>query len=362
MRESESTLATIWLIMLRLVEEHGIDPEQFRTTLGIAPETLRDVRARLPSRLADLAFALAAAQIGDEAFALRAARCWHPSNLGTMGYAWLSSRTLHTGLKRMERFSRILGSRLSYRCAEDDDGIRLGFDHGRGDAAIGPLLTDFALSILIAMCRVNAGQQMRPARVHLRRARPANPEPWHAFFGCPIAFGEPADAFLLSSEVANAPLPSANIPLANTFDAILTEQLAGLFDDDLVSRCKTHVLQHLTSGAPSVLAVARTLGLSQRSLQRRLADLGLTFQGVVDETRHELARRYLDDPARSVTEITFLLGFSEQSAFTRAFRRWSGMAPSTYRCFGDSILNQPSAGADQWSAADGNTRRRGPRP
>lgn len=331
MDESGSTLATLWLVMLRLLEEHGIDPEQFRKTLGIRREALCDVQARLPSHLVDVGFELATAQIGDEAFALRAAECWHPSNLGTMGYAWLSSRTLHTGLKRIERFSRILGSRISYRCSEEEDGVRLGFDHGRGDAAVGPLLTDFSLSILIAMCRLNAGRRMSPVSVDLRRPEPANPQPWQAFFGCPIAFGQPVDGFLLAGEVANAPLPSANIPLANTFDAILTEQLAALFDDDIVSRCKAHVLQHLTSGMPSAEEVAHALGLSQRSLQRRLAALGLSFQGVVDETRHELARRYLDDPAKSVTEITFLLGFSEQSAFTRAFRRWSGMPPSIYR-------------------------------
>ena len=331
MDDAGSTLATVWWVMLRLIEKHGIDPEQFRETLGIAPEALRDVDARLPARLADAGFELAAAQIGDEAFALRAAECWHPSHLGTIGYAWLSSRTLHTGLKRIERFSRILGSRVRYRCSEDGDGVRLSFDHGRGDATIGPLFADFSLSILIAMCRVNAGKRLCPVGVDLRRPQPANPQPWRDFFGCPIAYGQVADSFLLSSEVANAPLSSSNIPLANTFDAILVEQLAALIDDDIVSRCKAHVLQHLTSGTPSAQEVARALGLSQRSLQRRLAALGLTFQGVVDETRHELARRYLDDPGKSVTEITFLLGFSEQSAFTRAFRRWSGMAPSIYR-------------------------------
>lgn len=331
MEESGSTLATVWLVMLRLIEKHGIDREMFCRTLGIAPEVLRDVHARLPARLADVGFELAAAQIGDEAFALGAAECWHPSNLGTMAYAWLSSRTLHTGLKRIERFSRLLGSRIRYRCSEESDGVRLTFDHGRGDAAIGPLLTDFSLSILIAMCRVNAGKQMSPVGVHLRRPEPADPQPWQAFFGCPITYAQAADGFLLASEVANAPLSSANIPLANTFDAILVEQLSALISDDIVSRCKAHVLQHLTSGTPSAQEVARALGLSQRSLQRRLAAQSLTFQGVVDETRHELARRYLDDPGKSVTEITFLLGFSEQSAFTRALRRWSGMPPSTYR-------------------------------
>jgi len=90
-------------------------------------------------------------------------------------------------------------------------------------------------------------------------------------------------------------------------------------------------LQQLTSGEPSEHDLASALGMSRRTLQRRLGDLGQTYKGVVDGTRYELALRYLDDPERSVTDITFLLGFSEQSAFTRAFKRWSGKAPTAYR-------------------------------
>ena len=77
--------------------------------------------------------------------------------------------------------------------------------------------------------------------------------------------------------------------------------------------------------------MAADFGMSQRTLQRKLSDIGLSYQQLLDETHHELARRYLDDQGKSVTEITFLLGFSEQSAFTRAFKRWSGMSPSAYR-------------------------------
>jgi AraC-like DNA-binding protein len=331
MPKPESSLATIWLIMFRLVELHGIDPQRFMRELGVAPETFRDVTARLPSHLGDAAFEKASVQISDPAFALRAAQCWHPSNLGTMGYAWLSSRTLHTGLKRMERFARIIGGRMTYRCVEEPDGLRFVFDHGRGDATIGYAITDFSLSILIDMCRTNFGSKLNAAAVSLRRPIPAKPQPWQEFFGCAIQFGAAEDSFLLDLDMADTPLPSANIPLANTFDAILTEQMASFFKDDIVSRCKAYLLRELTSGLPTANEVASALGLSQRSLQRKLREIGLTYQNVLDETRHELARRYLDDPGKSVTEITFLLGFSEQSAFTRAFRRWSGMAPTSYR-------------------------------
>jgi AraC-like DNA-binding protein len=331
MQKPESSLATIWQIVLRLAGQYGLDTDALMRELGLSPAVLNDVRARLPSRLTDIAFTYLSERIPDPAFALRAAGCWHPSNLGTMGYAWLSSRTLHTGLKRIERFSRILGSRFRYYCQQEEGGLRLVFDHGRGEAEIGHVLSDFSMSVLFDMCRTNAGRQLNAKAVELRRQVPDDPSPWVDFYGCSVVFDGARDSILLDADTANAPLPTANIPLANTFDAILTEQLAAFFEDDIVSRCKACLLRHLTSGEPEAQAVARELGMSQRSLQRRLGELHLTYQGVLDETRHELARRYLDDAAKSVTEITFLLGFSEQSAFTRAFRRWSGMSPSGYR-------------------------------
>jgi len=331
MLKTESTLATVWLMVLRLVELHGIDPQQLLQEIGVRPETLRDVCAGLPGRLADVASAKAAAQIPDPAFALRAGECWHPSNLGTMGYAWLSSRTLHTGMKRMERFARILGSRFSHLCVDEPAGVGFVYDHGRNEAPVGHLMTDFTLSILLDMCRTNFGSKLNAAAVRLRRPEPANPQPWQDLFGCQVQFGAAEDSVLFDREAVDSPLPSANIPLANTFDRILTEQLAQFFDDDLVSRTRAYVLRQLTSGPPSAQETACALGMSQRTLQRRLGELGLSYQSLFDETRHELARRYLDDPGKSVTEITFLLGFSEQSAFTRAFRRWSGMSPTHYR-------------------------------
>jgi AraC-like DNA-binding protein len=331
MLKSESTLATVWLIILRLVELHGLDPQQFMDELGIRPETLRDVRARIPASLADIAFTKAAARIADPAFALRAGECWHPSNLGTMGFAWLSSRTLHTGLKRLERFSRIIGNDFTYHLSEEPAGVRFVHNHGRGDDPIGHPMTDFTLAILLTMCRTNFGQQLNATELHLRRPSPANPAPWQEFFGCEVHFAAAEDSFLLDREAVDKPLLSANIPLANTFDSILAEQMASFTDSDLISRSKAFLLRELTSGTPSAQELASALGMSQRSFQRKLSELSLTYQKVLDDIRHELARRYLDDPSKSVTEIAFLLGFSEQSAFTRAFRHWSGMSPSVYR-------------------------------
>jgi len=329
--KSDSFLATVGLAMTRLVELHGIDPDSFMKQVGLNPETFRDPKARLPVRVVDAVFTRAAFLIPDPAFALRAAECWHPSNLGTVGYAWMSSGSLRTGLKRIERYTHILDSKAIDSCRDEPDGVRYVYDHDRGAAPIGPVLADFFLSIVLGMCRMNTGTALHPVSVTLRRSVPDDPSPWLNFFGSPVHFGASEDSFLLDRRTAEMPLPSANKELASTFDLILTQQLSALTQTDIRTRCKVLLLQQLTSGEPSEDALASQVQMSCRTLQRKLADSGLTYNRLLDEARYELALKYLEDPGRSITEITFLLGFSEQSAFTRAFKRWSGKAPSSYR-------------------------------
>ena len=118
----ETFLATTGRIFLRLLELHGIDADKFVRDGGQAPEVFRDPAARLPSSVVDVAARAAAARIPDPAFALRAARCWHPSDLGALGYAWLASSTLRTALQRLEHYGRILGEKARFRLEIDGQG------------------------------------------------------------------------------------------------------------------------------------------------------------------------------------------------------------------------------------------------
>jgi AraC-like DNA-binding protein len=335
-----SFLATNGLVLARLVERYSIEPLAFMRAVGIDASLFRDPEARIPSQLADAALARAIALIPDPAFGLHAAECWHPSNLGSLGYAWLSSGTLRTGLKRIERFGRILG-RVSYQCLDDPDGLRFVYDHQRGASPHAYALADCGMSVIVDMCRKNYGKALAPLLVRLKRPVPDDASPYRDFYCCPVRFDAPEDSFVLPREISEAPLATANREIAALFDAILTRQLAALTDSDLLSRYKGYLLQQLTSGVPSIQEQAEALGMSRRTLQRKLGSLGLTCKGVLDASRYELALRYLDDPRRSLADITFLLGFSEQSAFTRAFRRWNGQSPTAYRAAGASTQTTP---------------------
>jgi AraC-like DNA-binding protein len=327
----ETFLASTGRVFLRLLELHGIDADGFVRDGGYDPAVFRDSAARLRSSAADIAARAAAARIADPAFALRAARCWHPSDLGALGYAWLASSTLRTALQRLERYGRILGEKARFRLESADKGLRLVFDSRRRDAIVAALGTDYALAIVMDMCRMNFGASLRPLSVTLCRARPADPAAWDKFFGQQVRFGAGRDSVLLSRRDADAALPVSNRQIAGTLDAILAKQLADLDRSNVAARCKAELLERLASGDTPDVDIAKSLNMSRRTLQRKLAEADLTYQQLVDDTRRDLALRYIEDPARSITEITFLLGFSGQSAFTRAFRRWTGSAPSDYR-------------------------------
>ena len=326
-----TTLATIGLIVTRLLEMYGLDARAMFEQHGIKPSLLSNPDARIPARTWELLAREAAAQISDPAFGLLAARCWHPSNLGALGFAWLSSSSLRTGLGRLERYWRLLGEASAARLEESSAGLTVVLTGQRIDPESTDILTDFTMSILVDMCRMNAGSSLRPVTVHLQRERPKGAAVYRRHFGCAVHFGADEDSFTLSRRDVDRPLPTSNRQIAANLERMLTERLASLDKRNVVARCQARLFDQLMSGEVSEDAMAEQLHMSRRTLQRKLAEADLTFQKLVDDTRRDLAMRHLDDPRHSITDVTFLLGFSQQSAFTRAFRRWTGMSPSEYR-------------------------------
>ena len=316
----------------RLLELHGLDAVALTRNAGVDLTTLPAPGARIEVDRIDAVLRVAIPLVGDPAFGLQAARCWHPSELGVLGYAWLSNSTLRTGLERAVRYARLVGERGITEIEDTRQGLKVRFWAKRGDPAdvpVAAVFIDIVMAILLDLCRMNAGAALRPVAVALRRRKPAAANVYERFFGCPVRFGAEENAFVLSSDDADRPLPSGNRQLAATFDQMLTGELARLDRSDVVTRCRAQVLEHLSSGEGSEEDAAKQLNMSPRTLQRKLAEADTTYLRLVDDARKDLALRYIDDPRRSVTDITFSLGFSQPSAFTRAFKRWTGLSPAT---------------------------------
>lgn len=328
---SPSSLATIGQIIWRLIEFHGLDPASLFREADIDPETIRDPHARIDNRRGDVLLRLAAERIPDPAFGLHGTHCWHPSNLGALGYAWLASSTLHKGLARLVRFWRIINVEANIQLRQTRDGVEFLRGSSRSDPIADAVGGDIAIAIIVDMCRMNYGNALTPLRVGFRRERPKDMSQYERLFGCRAAFGRDFDSFVLKRAVADFPLPTSNRQLAAVHDRILMEELARLDRNDVLTRARAALLERLATGEVSEEILAADLNVSRRTLQRRLADGNTTYESLLDATRRDLALRYIDDPAKSIIEIAFLLGYSQHSVFTRAFRRWTGRSPTDFR-------------------------------
>jgi len=318
-------------IVWRLIERHDLAPEPLFRAAGIDPGIIHDPHAFIERPKSDALMRMLAGRIADPAFGLQAAQCWHPSNLGTLGYAWLSSSTLHTGLKRLVRYWRIVIADVAVRLEETPEGIEFVHTPPALDSTPDGIRGDIVMAIVYDMCRTNFGRAFSPRRVAFRHPAPTDARPYEALFGCPVSFSADANRLLIGRAEADHPLATGNRDLAAAHDRILVDQLARLDKANVVARFHASLLERMTSGELSEEDIARDLHMSRRSLHRRLAEVDASYRSLVDDTRRDMALRYIQDPQKSATDITFLLGYSQQSAFTRAFRRWTGMSPSEYR-------------------------------
>lgn len=326
-----TSLATVGQIVTGILKNYGLDPEAILKRHGIDSALLSNPDARIPTSSWDEVVADAIQQIDDPAFGLLAAKCWHPSNLGALGYAWLTSSTLRTGFGRLVRYWRLLGEASSGRLEESSEGLNLVLERQAADPMTNAVVVDFVMALVTGMCRLNAGSSLRPAAIYLQRPRPKDSEPYQEFFGCTVHFDAADDKMAISHADADRALPTSNREIAATMDRILVERLAQLDKSNVAARCQANLLEQLSSGDVSEEVMAEQLHMSRRTLQRKLAEADLTYKQLVEDTRRDLAMRHLEDPRYSITDVTFLLGFSQQSAFTRAFKRWTGMSPSEYR-------------------------------
>lgn len=251
---------------------------------------------------------------------------------GALGLAWKSAPNLRGCYDRMERYARVLTSVSSHEVRDAEEGAYLLL-HREGDRRLGLRLSNEATIASAASIsqQVSTGT-FRPLSVYFKHAAPGSTEAHERHFGCPVHFGSGMDALLVSHETLERPNRLGDESIARFFDTHLEEELSKLGDEEtLDQRVRIQVSRVLSEGVPKVGDIARDLGMSGRTLQRRLSARGLSFQSVVDEARRQLAERLLRQTSYPLAEVAFLTGFSDQSAFQRAFKRWAGQTPRSYR-------------------------------
>lgn len=190
---------------------------------------------------------------------------------------------------------------------------------------------DAFMANTVRMARTLAQKPLDPLRVELTRRAPGCAARYQELYRCEVVFEAPANRLWFAAVLLDERLPAANAQLARMNDQIATEYLARFDKSQMALRVRDQLIKRLPSGEPPQRDIAVKLCLSLRQLQRRLQEEGTSFSLVLEETRRELAQQYLRQSGLSLGEITYLLGFRDQSNFTRAFKRWSGVTPGDFR-------------------------------
>lgn len=327
-----SKLASIQIVAWKMLEKYHVDPLTVFNTVGLNPGLMHKPGARHALDKVAALWEEMAKKIKDPCFGLAAAECWHPSNFGTLGYAMLVSISLRTALERLIRFHRVIEDIDFGKLQEDKETGTLVFSIGNvNKTPFSPAREDAALAWLLSILRMNYQDALATVSVNFTHPEPVCSGEYYEFFKSHVNFNSAVAGFALSLEDADRILPSANEELAAFDDHLMTDYLATLDEDDLLTQVKKIIVERLPSGDVTVDFVASELCYSSRNFQRALQQEGTTFTFLLNKSRMELATRYVRDDKIDMTDLAFLLGFSELSTFSRSFKRWTGKSPSQFR-------------------------------
>nr|WP_298687251.1 AraC family transcriptional regulator [uncultured Dongia sp.] len=318
--------------LVDFIETQGGDVDSIFGNCGIAPEmtTAPTLQLRLAAYCG--LFEEAAKQTGRGNFGLWFGQQFSPRDLGMWGYASLSSPTLGSALENLVGLFRYQQSSSTMHLRRDPDG-RMHLEYQILSPAIIARRQDAELSLgqFTNIIREACGRHWSPLEIHFEHPRPADWRQHEMAFGAPVFFGCATNAIIFDAALLARPMPGRDLKLLTMMQTCLESLGSRDQAESLVDRVRSAVRLRLTEGAPTLEQIAHVLRLSPTAIQRALADAGLGFREAVDMTRYDLARYYLQQSQLPLSEIALLLGYSELSAFTRAFTRWAGLSPRAYR-------------------------------
>ncbi len=312
------------------IESCGHDPVPVYRKAGINPALLRKSDARINISHVDELWRRAVELLDDPCFGIRMSAHWHPSYVGALGYAWCASSTLRTALNRVVRYIHVVTEDLNIRLEDTTGGLKVVVDLEKSIFTL-PQHHDVVAAVLMHMCRFNYGEELLPTEVCLAHDKPPCDEVISDFFRTPVRYGTAQTSITLAVGDVDRELSSANRELALMHDEFLMKYLIEIKKGDIVQQIQSLIIENLPSGKVSDNLIAKELNLSERSLQRKLKEHGTTFRTILDNVREMAAIQYIQNPVNTMSDIAFLLGFSEQSAFSRAFKKWTGTSPIKYR-------------------------------
>ncbi|MDB5854026.1 MAG: hypothetical protein JWR22_2067 [Herminiimonas sp.] len=317
--------------IVELFQNFPLDVPALFLEAGLQFESLNDHDARFPPERISALWDLAIAGTNRPDIGLAMPDVVHPASLDSVAYVMLTCPHLLRGLERFLRYLRIVSDAADIALHEEEGGYALTIALEGGGRDVPRARIEFVVVTILNICRWLSGRDMRPLAVDFPYSPPADLGPYHRAFHCPLQFDAPIHKLHFSTADLMAPLPMANPELAAMYDRMAWDHLKRIGGGKASNRIRELVIRRLPDGDPLRADIAREMCLGERTLQRRLQEEGTSFHELVDDIRRELAQNYLTQSDAAISQITYLLGFGDQSAFFRACKRWFDKAPGDYR-------------------------------
>lgn len=310
----------------------GASRAQLLADARLAEDSLADPEAHVPLVAVFDAWASAMRQTRECGLPVAVARSFAIEHYPTLGFAVMTAPNGREALGRVVRFGAIISKSGRWSIEERADDVRLRFRRD-GERTLGHrVANESAVAEFAHATRQTFGSDVRAIAVSFRHAAPKDDRAHRSHFGAPIRWDADDDAIVMPRALLDAVPRLANPALAAHFEREATLRLREAEDDaPLAARARAAIAAALPSGDPACAAIAKQLGTSERTLRRTLAADGASFRAIVDDVRRDRARLLLSDRRASLGEIALALGFSELSAFSRAYKRWEGRAPRDAR-------------------------------
>ena len=333
-----STLASaVAVLATTLREDYGMDPAPIYEAAGVPLGPPATPQTRYPLENLKKLWALALEATGDETIGLKTGMHVKPTDFYAFGYSWLASETLLGAMQRLCRYYQLLSTasvEISLRETEDAYALSAIFpEESKSPPKEG---VDSGMTALLRLCDIVAEKEVRPLRIELTCPPTVHPDAYRKALRAPIEFNAEVGTFYFDKELLRERLPGASPDIAKATDKIAEHYIETLDPAKVASQVKRLLIALLPSGKTDQDLVARRMNRSTSTLQRQLQTEGLSYREVLESTRRGLAEDYLSEGKHSHAQIAYLLGFSDQSNFSRAFKRWTEMSPREYQ---DSIAS-----------------------
>ncbi|WP_296257839.1 MULTISPECIES: AraC family transcriptional regulator [unclassified Pseudomonas] len=321
-----------WVLAIaRTLDVAGIPHEKIFQQVGMDPAGLSAGSNRYSQEMVSRLWRAAVRETADPYFGLKVASQIRPSTFSVVGYAMSCSATLGNALHRFARYAKLISNSATVTLTEGPGKLSLSFNFDTGGAPPIFHTVDTVMAGLVCFSSWIAGKQVVPHEVHFRHERPANMKAYTKILKCPIHFEQADDCIVFNSCDMTRPILSADEQLAALLDSMAVTQMAQL-SERFSKKVRDCLVKQFSEGEISRRGTAELMHMTERTLLRRLKDENTTFQEVLDRLREELAYEYLRSSDVTVQTVSSMLGFSDASTFSRAFKRWTGRRPSLAQC------------------------------